>query len=166
MTQVLDISEVVVTDQVLRALHAGQTEVRVDPGAIVTPSGWDFLRFHRVHLTRGPATAAAPSQQPVAPAAAATTGPAAISEVLPPGSEAGVLSRGRCDHPDRSYGCRTEEFGSGFVEPASCGACAIQQAGAKSCGCGGCNKAASSDDATEILVQTLTDEIMRRLENS
>ena len=161
MTQVLDISETVITERVLLALHSGQAEVRVAPGAVVTPSGWDFLRSNRVRLARG--TGAASVAQPSAPLAPAIAG---IHEVLPPGSDTGVLSRGRCDHPDKPYGCRTEEFGSGFVEPSCCSACAVQQAGTKNCGCGGCNKAADTDDATEALVQTLTNEIMRRLENS
>ena len=158
MTQVLDIPEAVVTEQVLRALHGGETDVCVAPGAIVTPSGWDFLRLHRLRLTRG---AVGPMSRTAAPVSAASQ----ISEVLPPGSEAGVLSRGRCDHPDRPYGCRTEEFGSGFVEPATCSACAVQQMGAQSHGCGGCNRSTASDEATETLVQTLTNEIMRRLEH-
>ena len=153
MTQVLDISEAVVTEHVLRARHAGEPGVRVAPGAIVTPSGWDFLRLHRVHLTRG---AVGPTSRQEVPAS--TPAARVISEVLPPGSEAGVLSRGRCDHPDRPYGCRTEEFGSGFAEPSTCSACAVQQ--------GGANRATDTDEATENLVQTLTNEIMRRLEHS
>ncbi|MDA0335210.1 MAG: hypothetical protein O2782_08610 [bacterium] len=159
MTQVLDISEAVITERVLQALHSGQAQIRVAPGAVITPSGWDFLRSNRVRLAGGTG-AASPAQQSATPATAA-----GIHEVLPPGTDTGVLSRGRCDHPDKPFGCRTEEFGSGFVEPSCCSACAVQQAGTKNCGCGGCNRAVATDEATEALVQTLTNEIMRRLEN-
>ena len=157
MADRLHIPDAVVTGEVLRARHAGQEEVSVNDGAVVTPTGWDYLRSHRMRLTRGRA------EEPGGSAAAA---PAAIPEVLPPGAEGGVLSRGRCDHPDRPYGCKTEEFGSGFVEPSSCSRCAVYQAdleGRPSCGCGGCNRRTAADDEAEALVQRLTDEIMRRL---
>ena len=163
MAHVLDISEAVVTEQLLSTRHAGEAEVRVATGAVVTPSGWDYLRFHRLRLTRGDSTGQSTLRPPANRAGAAT----AIPEVLPPGSEAGVLSRGRCDHPDRAFGCRTEEFGSGFAEPSSCSDCAIhkaQQSGAKNCGCAGCNKADGLDHDAEALVQNLTDQIMRQLE--
>lgn len=180
MAQVLDIAAAVVTEEVLRQAHTGQQEIRVAPGALVTPSGWDFLRYHRLQLVRGGALGSATATSrsgSAAPAASATAASAtAITEILPPGSEAGVLSRGRCDHPDKAFGCRTEEFGSGFVEPSSCSDCAIQQVRQVQPGgsnCGGCNKApgntaagqraTGADDSTEALVQQLTDEIMRRL---
>ena len=155
MANQLHISEAVVTDEVLRARHAGQEEVSVNDGAVVTPTGWDYLRSHGLRLTRGPA---GPGAEPP------PAGP--VPEVLPPGAEGGLLSRGRCDHPDRAYGCKTEEFGSGFVEPSSCSGCAVYQAevaGRPSCGCGGCNRRVAADVETEALVQKLTDEIMRRL---
>jgi hypothetical protein len=152
----LHISEAVVTEEVLRARHAGQEEVSVNAGAVVTPTGWDYLRRHRMRLTRAQATGPGGSQ----PASGA------VPEVLPPGAEGGLLSRGRCDHPDRPYGCKTEEFGSGFVEPSSCSRCAVYQAelaGRPSCGCGGCNRRVAAEEEEEALVQRLTDEIMRRL---
>jgi hypothetical protein len=157
----LDIAAAVVTEQVLRACHTEEVEVHVAVNAVVTPSAWDYLRFHRLRLTRGSSGGGRPGTD----REAATAATASITEVLPPGSEAGVLSRGRCDHPDQAYGCRTEEFGSGFVEPADCSECAIQQAqqaGVKNSGCGGCNKVGTRD-GVEPLVQQLTDEIMRRL---
>ena len=153
----LHIPEAVVTGEVLGARHAGQEEVSVTAGAVVTPTGWDYLRSHRIRLTRGQTSE--PGEHP--PAAAA-----AIAEVLPPGAEGGVLGRGRCDHPDRPYGCKTEEFGSGFVEPSSCSECAVYQAeraGRPNCGCGGCNRRTAADGEAEALVARLTDEIMRRL---
>ena len=173
MAGILHIGEMVVTDQVLRQRHAGQAEVLVAPRAVVTPSGWDYLRDQRLQLRRGDVRG--PRQHPQAPASSPQAGPAAggaapsrgeIPEVLPPGSDAGVLSRGRYEHPDRAFGCRTEEFGSGFVEPSSCGDCAVQRsaAGSGSCACDGCNKApAGGGDDLEALVQRLTDEIMARL---
>ena len=162
MTQILDIAAAVITEQVLRAHHSGEDEVMVTPDAIITPSAWDYLRFHRLRLNRG-SSAGAPAPDPQSPA-----GETAIAEVLPPGSEAGVLSQGRCDHPDRAYGCRTEEFGSGFVEPSCCTECAVRKAqntGARGCSCGGCNRN-GTDAGTEALVQQLTDEIMKRLGQS
>lgn len=153
----LHISETVVTEEILRARHGGQREVSVAPGAVVTPTGWDYLRSHRVRLTR--AEPPGPGRSRPAPAEA-------VPEVLPPGAEGGVLGRGRCDHPDRPYGCKTEEFGSGFVEPSSCSECAVHQAeaaGRPNGGCGGCNRRAAADREEEALVQRLTDEIMRRL---
>ena len=171
MTQVLDITAAVVTQDVLSKAHAGEQEVRVDPGALVTPSAWDFLCYHRLRLIRGSAASATASsaERSYVAAAPATSGATAITEILPPGSDAGVLSRGRYDHPDKAFGCRSEEFGSGFVEPSCCSDCAIRQArevqpAGGNCGCGGCNKAATPDDDSEALVQQLTDEIMRRLE--
>ena len=156
MADRLHISEAVVTGEVLRDRHDGQQEVSVPAGAVVTPTAWDYLRSHGLRLTRGPA--AGPGPEP--PAA----GP--VPEVLPPGAESGLLGRGRCDHPDRAYGCKTEEFGSGFVEPSSCSGCAVYQAelaGRPNCGCGGCNRRVAADEEAEALVQRLTDEIMRRL---
>ena len=163
MAGTLQICDAVVTEQVLRRQHAGQTEVVVSPRAVVTPTGWDYLRSQRLRLVRGsvPAASHHPQAPPAAPAkpapaagGAAPAMPGTIAEVVPPG---------RYDHPDRAYGCRTEEFGSGFVEPASCGGCAVR-AGAGAGGCGGCNKAAGpADTDLEVLVQRLTDEIMSRL---
>lgn len=161
MAEILDIQGAVITGEVLRAQHAGQGQVRVRDGAIVTPSAWDYIRGNRLQLVdgRAAATGAAATPSPAAPAGTP------ISEVLPPGTEVGVLSQGRCDHPERNFGCRTEEFGSGFVEPSSCSDCAVKkaQAAGASCGCGGCNKA-TGNDPTEALVQSLTDEIMKRLQ--
>lgn len=157
MAERLHIPEAVVTEEILRARHAGQEEVSVNAGAVVTPSGWDYLRSNRMRLTRG---------QPTESEAPWPSTAAAIPEVLPPGAEGGLLGRGRCDHPDRPYGCKTEEFGSGFVEPSSCSQCAVYQAelaGRPSCGCGGCNRRTAADEETETLVRRLTDEIMRRL---
>jgi hypothetical protein len=153
LAQALDITAAVVTEEVLRSSHAGESEIRVPAAAVVTPSAWDYVRYHRLQLIRGSRRAA------VGSSSAATA--EAITEVLPPGSDAGVLSKGRCDHPDRSYGCRTEEFGSGFVEPACCSDCASKQAlDARAGNCGSC----TTDDAEmETLVQQLTDEIMKRL---
>ena len=153
----LHISETVVTEEILRTRHAGQQEVSVAAGAVVTPTGWDYLRSHRVRLTRG---------EPPGPGWSRPASAEAVPEVLPPGAEGGVLGRGRCDHPDRPYGCKTEEFGSGFVEPSSCSECAVYQAeaaGRPNGGCGGCNRRAAADREEEALVQRLTDEIMRRL---
>ncbi len=153
----LHISETVVTEEILRARHAGQQEVSVATEAVVTPTGWDYLRSHGVRLTRGES----PGRGGSGPAPAE-----AVAEVLPPGAEGGVLARGRCDHPDRPYGCKTEEFGSGFVEPSSCSECAVyraEAAGRPNVGCGGCNRRAAADREEEALVQRLTDEIMRRL---
>ncbi|HCL31604.1 MAG TPA: hypothetical protein DIC52_24645 [Candidatus Latescibacteria bacterium] len=157
----LDIAAVVVTEQVLRASHTKEVEVHVAVNAVVTPSAWDYLRFHRLRLTRSASGAGRSDTNKAVP----TADPTSITEVLPPGSEAGVLSRGRCDHPDQAYGCQTEEFGSGFVQPAACSECAIKQAqqtGRTNCGCGGCNKEVT-DDGVDALVQQLTDEIMKRL---
>jgi hypothetical protein len=175
MAQILDIQATVVTGDVLSAAHRGEALVRVPAGAVITPSGWDYLRYHKLRLHDGAAAAASPQIAPGRPAAApAATAGQAIAEVLPAGFEAGLVSKGRYDHPDRAYGCRTEEFGSGFVEPASCDGCAVKAAARTggSCGCGGCNKEAagstpggtsSGGSVDEALVQRLTDEIMRRL---
>jgi hypothetical protein len=158
----LHIAEPVVTEEVLRARHAGQDEVVVADEAVVTPTGWDYVRSNRIRLRRA-ASAAQPASAVGAPGLMAADG---IAEVLPPDVESGVLGRGRCDHPDRAYGCKTEEFGSGFVEPGACGDCAVHkamQAGASGCSCSGCNRESLSGDDVESLVQRLTDEIMRRL---
>lgn len=169
MAGTLHIQALVVTEEVLRERHGGEDEVCVAKTAVVTPTGWDFLRAHRLRLTR--VQPAALETSVPAPKAAAPAG-GSIPEVLPPGTEGGVLARGRCDHPDRAYGCKTEEFGSGFVQPSGCTECAVQRvaaAGSGGCGCGGCSHA-GTDDASEreleALVQRITDQIMARLQGN
>lgn len=174
MSQALHIPDPVVTEEVLRGRHTGQTEVLVSTRAVVTPSGWDYLRAQRLQLKRvEPVSLETRPPAPGSPARPDAGG--AIPEVLPPGSQEGLLARGRCDLPDRAFGCRTEEFGSGFVEPATCGGCAVhrlQETGRATCGCGGCNRQRTGGGegggvgptTMEALVQRLTDEIMARLQ--
>ena len=172
MTGALYIAEPVVTGDSLARQHQGEAEVCVPPRAVITPTGWDYIRQHRLRLVRGEPEAPPPG--PSSPGADRSHAPQ-ISEVRPLSSdEMRLVQEGRCDHPDRPYGCKTEEFGSGFVEPSSCCDCGVggeDEGAATTEACDGCNRqkaaAAATDEARdaeiEALVQYITDEIMTRL---
>ena len=173
MAAPLHIDASLITEALLLQQHQGEREVSISDGAIITPSARDYLRLHRITVVDGGRVAT----QPAAPQGAARQSSTAsassgagtsIQEVLPPGAEGGMLYRGRYDHPDKAFGCRTEEFGSGFVEPACCAACAAKGSnGGAGCDCDGCNRQGEDprreDAQFEALVQRLTDEIMARL---
>ncbi|MDP7291532.1 MAG: hypothetical protein QF497_04850, partial [Verrucomicrobiota bacterium] len=117
MSSVLHIKEMVVTGDDLARAHQSQEELCVDTAAVLTPTAWDYIRDHRLRLTRG-ATTPEPSEpsEPVAPSPSASV----VDEVQ-------MVPHGQCDQPTRSCGCATEEFGSGFVQPDRCDMCAIHQ---------------------------------------
>ena len=120
MTTVLHIGDSVVTGDLLAREHKGERAVSVVSDAILTPTGWDYIRQHRLQLARGQV-------------------PAPL--LNPDGERKGDAAR--CDHPDRSFGCQYEEFGSGYVEPACCSECAIharKKAGDATASCEGCNR--------------------------
>jgi hypothetical protein len=162
MAQVLHIEEVVVTGEVLSRKHQGQEEVQVGEKAVVTPTAWDYLRQQRLRLSRGGAAQAAPR------------GPAreGLIQEVPPRQQ----GQGRCAQPDRAWGCKDEEFGSGFVEPAACQDCAVQvlkKQGDKSACCEGCNRnktlqqlirAGQGVDAEQV-VRQVVELIARQLGN-
>ncbi len=168
MERVLYIADPVVTEDTLGQQHRGQKEVWVDPRAVITPTGWDYIRQHQLHLSRTEAEPAAAEPEEAEGSQ--------LTEVQPAAAETQLVQEGRCDHPDHAYGCRTDEFGSGFAEPSSCSDCAIhqqqQQQGKANGGCQGCNRhktvqelvAAGEAADIEALVQQITDQIMERLE--
>lgn len=147
----------IITEALLRQQHQSQEEVRLLPGAVITPTGWDYLRQHRLKVTRGAAPAPAASVE----------SPGLIPELKP----SSLVQEGRCDHPGRSCGCQTEEFGSGFVEPASCAECAVHQSqGGCGDGCKGCNRHKHAPlqqialpGVSEDLVRQITAQVMTRL---
>lgn len=146
----------IITENLLRQAHQGQEELRLLPRAVITPTGWDYIRQHRLKVTRGEAPA------PAAPAPA--------SGLIPELTPSSLVQEGRCDHPDRPCGCQTEEFGSGFVEPASCGECSIHQVQG-GCGeaCKGCNRhqrAAVLPGVSEDLVRQITAQVLANLGQS
>jgi len=160
----LYIEEAVITGELLARRHGEEGEVRVTPSAIVTPTGWDYLRQHRLQLSRG--TAPEPASPPAADR------PASIAEVEPPQMD----GAGRCDQPDRSCGCQTEEFGSGYVEPSSCQDCAIyhmKRRGEQGADCHGCNRRVLLDQLVESgqgvdpeqLIREVTSLVVNRLED-
>ena len=53
MASILYIEEAVVTGDLLSRLHRDESEIRIADSAIVTPTGWDYLRQHRVQLSKG-----------------------------------------------------------------------------------------------------------------
>ncbi len=173
MAAVVHIADRVVTGDTLARQHQGEEEVCVSPGTVVTPTGWDYIRQHRLSLVRGEPESAA--QGPPAPAADGGFSPP-IAEVRPLSpDEMRLVQEGRCDHPDRPFGCTTEEFGSGFAEPASCCECGVggesgEPGAAEACDCCSRKGAAAAandqgrDGELEALVQYITDEIMARLE--
>lgn len=176
MADTLHIDTAVITGDDLRRQYQSQERVSVKPGAVLTPTAWDFLREHGLGLSRASrddteastagtgagetppsgreAGAGAPreigseQQQGTAPggrgtpaaersaepraaaggserSAAADTAEAGLSGKAGSGRSAAASIReiappqmvcvGRCDLPDRAYGCQTEEFGSGYA---------------------------------------------------
>lgn len=141
MAAALHIDAPVVTGDLLGRAHKGERALRVAPGAILTPTAWDYIRQHRLQVRRG---------EPVAAAAD------------------GVAGAGR------ACGCQHEEFGSGYVEPARCGDCAVHQrkkAGDPEASCAGCNRYKTllqqieKGQAThpEALVEQITELVIHRL---
>ncbi len=145
MAAPLHIDGSLITEALLQQEHQGQSEISIRDGAIITPSARDYLRYHRVTVVAGGRSGSAPAAPKQTARQAVTTSTSSgvgtpIQEILPPGAEGGMLYRGRCDHPDRAFGCRTEEFGSGFVEPACCAACAKKGSnGGAGCDSDSCN---------------------------
>ena len=168
MATVLYIGDPVITEATLYRHHHGQAEVCITPAAVVTPTGWDYIRNRRLCLTRGQVPAGSSSPVPVARTGAEGENAA----------ETAQSQAGKCDRPGECFGCdEGEEFGSGFVEPTSCSACPVKKLidqGQHNCGCGGCNRhtargavarEAVTTEAGDIerLVQHITDQIVQRL---
>ena len=109
MASTLYIEEAVVTGDILSRRHGDESEVYIADSAIVTPTGWDYLRQHRVQLSRG--------EVPEVPQHSSddSSDTPKITEIQPPQMD----GSGRCEQPERSCGCQTEEFGSGYVERLS-----------------------------------------------
>lgn len=165
MASLLYIKDAVVTGDLLAQRHASEEEVRVGEAAIVTPTGWDYLRQNRLRLSRGSVDDASSAQEAAPAAALVTEVPAAQME-----------GAGRCEHPGRSCGCQDEEFGSGYVEPSSCRDCAIyelKKTGDQSANCHGCNRRTLLDQLVETghgvdpeqLIHEVTALVVHRLED-
>ena len=146
MAKALHIDAPVVTGDLLGREHKGERTLSVAPSAILTPTAWDYIRQHRLQLSRGEAVAAVEA----------------------------IADAGRCEHPDRACGGQHEEFGSGYVEPARCGDCAVherKQAGDPEASCAGCNRYKTllqqieKGQATdpESLVEQITELVIHRL---
>jgi hypothetical protein len=157
MSQKLHIEEMVITGDDLARWHQGEQELCVGGAAVLTPTAWDYVRDHRLRLTRGARTS-----EPAAPAP-----PANVAD------EAQMVPHEPCDLPGRSCGCITEEFGSGFVQPDRCDLCAIHQlkvAGRPNPGCDGCNLNGHCEGepvsaaVPEALVTQITEQIMKQLQ--
>ena len=169
MANVLYIGDPVVTEATLHRHHDVQAEICISPAAVVTPTGWDYIRNRRLRLTRGQVPAGSSSPVPVARTESVGESVAANTA---------LIQAGRCERPGECFGCDGgEEFGSGFVEPASCSACPVRKLidqGLPNSGCGGCNRhtaneraakgaAANGAGGVEGLVQHITDQIVQRL---
>ena len=159
MASVLYVEESVVTGDVLVKTHSGEEEVCVSETAIVTPTGWDYLRKFRLRLIRGSGSTK-PIPQKV------------FVKQTDPNEMDGI---GRCNQPASSCGCVDEEFGSGFVEPTSCHDCALHELkrkGDDSANCNGCNRRALLDERVESglsvdpeqLIREVTAIVTKRLE--
>ena len=144
----------IITEALLRQQHQGQEELCLLPGAVITPTGWDYIRQHRVRVSRGEAPPAAPP---------ALT-PALSAGLIPEMTPSSLVQEGRCDHPGRSCGCQTEEFGSGFVEPASCGDCSVHHAEG-GCGeaCQGCNRHKNPPALQQIVLPGVSEDLVRQI---
>ena len=149
MAAVFHIADPVVTGDRLKSLHRDENEVWIHPESVITPTAWDYIREWRLRVVRD-------SREP--PAADERKTEALVGNKL--------LQEGRCLQPGRSCGCDGDEFGSGFVEPASCQQCAIfrlQREGKPNAGCEGCNRARSAGKDLEALVGRITDQIFARI---
>ena len=153
MARVLHIADAVVTGEVLSRQHRDEEEVCIPPGSVVTPTGWDYIRAHGMQLVR--------DTRPVAAAQ-----PEAVQEIreVPPAVANGekVVPESRYEHPDRPYGCKTDEFGSGYADPER------SQDGEPGAGydAQGSQKqapASSTDAEVEALIQMITDRVMLQL---
>jgi len=106
MGGVLHIDERVVTGELLRQRRGEEDVLCLSPRSVVTPTGWDYIREMKLEVSRTAGTDGAP-------------GPGAAIREVRPATDDGVkvVPNGRCDYPDRAFGCTTEEFGSGFADP-------------------------------------------------
>ena len=152
MIAVFHIGDRVVTGDLLAREHKGERAINVIADAILTPTAWDYIRQHRLQVVRGQA-------------------PALSAQV----DEESIEGAGRCDHPNRSCGCEQEEFGSGYVEPASCSECAVharKRAGDATASCEGCNRHKTLLNLIEQgqaydpeeLIREVSDMVLHRLE--
>ncbi|MAN23281.1 MAG: hypothetical protein CME10_03340 [Gemmatimonadetes bacterium] len=159
MASVLYVEESVVTGDILVNVHSEEEEVCVSETAIVTPTGWDYLRNKRLRLIRGSKSKKAIPQE-------------LDSKHISQNEMDGI---GRCDQPESSCGCVDEEFGSGFVEPSSCHDCSIHELkrkGDQSADCYGCNRRVLLDKLVESgsglepeqLIREVTSAVAQRLE--
>lgn len=162
MAAVLHIDDTVVTGDLLSRAHQGEREFSFVPDAILTPTAWDYIRQHRLQVSRGGGVSAATSSNAGQPDTAETAGQ--------------IISEGRCEHPDRSCGCQHEEFGSGYVEPSCCHDCAIhklKREGDAEASCEGCNRhktlmqlvARGKASDPEELVRRISEIVEHRLED-
>lgn len=160
MAGVVHIADPVVTGDSLARQHQGEEEVRVAARAVITPTGHDYIRQHRLRVVRGEPDPPPPSQ-PVS--ASSVPQDPRIAEVRPlSAEEMRLVQEGRCDYPDRPYGCETEEFGSGFAAPSSGGECEVEGE-QKEPGAAEARGDQGHGADIEALVQYITDEIMARL---
>ena len=167
----MHIADRVITAEVIGRSHTGETELHVDRRAVLTPSAWDYVHEHGIDVVRQGTSAG-----PVPPAGQPAPEPADVKEVPPAVAEdTRIVQEGRCDHPDKSCGCQSDEFGSGFVEPECCDGCSVERARQEDAGgasCDGCNQDPSTRQSQsarapvhdiETLVQQITDKVMARL---
>ena len=147
MGGVLRIDDRVVTGELLKRRHGDEAALWLSPRSVVTPTGWDYIREHKLEVSRAADAGGAPVTD------------AQIREVRPATADGiKVVPDSRCDYPDRAFGCTTEEFGSGFAEPEpSASSCPTQGEAATPT-----RASADSPEAhdAERLIQTITDRIM------
>ena len=160
MAGVFRIEDRVVTGEELQRQHRGQGQVSLVPQAVITPTGWDYIRQHRLEVLRSDE---APKVAPASPEPAAAAG-------IDQGTETQLVQQGRCDQPDQPFGCQTEEFGSGFAEPTSCHDCAIHKLrleGRQDVDCQGCNRYRALQQVVGVqadeLVRQIADLVMQRI---
>ena len=165
MPGILHILETVITGDLLSREHESQEELRVSSRAILTPTAWDYVRDSGLRLTR--------TDDPGGSSADGQGDRAEVAEIRPDAmDETAIVQRGRCEHPDQAFGCKTDEFGSGFVQPGSCEECATSRErkdddtdeGCGKCGVNLAGSDPSDDPQIEALIQRITDEVLSRLE--
>jgi hypothetical protein len=159
MATVLSIAASVLTGDDLRRQHDGEEELLLSAGTVLTPTAWDYLREAGLRVVKTPSeSGTAPPEagnRSTTAADASSRTPASVSgppihEVQP----AQMVCAGRCELPNESFGCKSEEFGSGFAGPGvATGSSEAPVA-----------ELPVDEQELEVLIQRITDLVMSELE--
>jgi hypothetical protein len=169
MATVLSITASVLTGDDLRRQHDGEEELLLTAGTVLTPTAWDYLREAGLRVVKTPTDSGTAPRTPAAGGTAlpeAANGPSITAEASGegtpsvPGAQiqevqpAQMVCAGRCELPNESFGCKSEEFGSGFAGPGAASESAEAPAA----------ELPVDEQELEALIQRITDLVMSELE--